>query len=322
MALASAPFPAFAATGNIIAIGRHSPITLDLSSNCSAASEYSETGWAWDAATDTLTLDSDYSGTNNPISITAAPGDTITLKLAGDVKIGSGSDGIYVDGGSLAVTADSGSNTLAIDSYNYALYADGDIAIESGTVDATSQHLIAIASSGGDILIKGSSNVAANGISDVGIAALSGNVGISTSGTVTAAGHSDGIVAYGGVAISGGTVTARGTTYAGISAYTGDIDISGGTVDATGGNSEGGYALRALSGSVSISGGTVTAHAGAAGYSSPAPIVTSPGTYSEATATTPPTPGSGSGGCDAGFGAGALLAAAGILAAGKKRRGR
>jgi hypothetical protein len=293
MALASAPFPAFAATGNIDEIGGTSP-AFNLSFNTSGA------GWAWNAATEILTLDSayTYTGTDNPISITAAPGDTITLKLTtGDVAINnSAGSGIYVTDGSLVVEA--GTHTLTIDSDNYALYVEGDIAIESGTVDATSSNAMAIYV-GGNVLISG--------------------------GTVTAVGDDNGIFAPGDVTISGGKVTASGTKYMGICAFLGNVNISGGKVDATGGNDpNNGYALSAVFGKINISGGTVTTTATPPGKDYDPAQLNHTGGYLNGLdkdgnpPPVPPTPG----GCDAGFGAGALLAAMALAAAGKKRRGR
>jgi Synergist-CTERM protein sorting domain-containing protein len=332
MALASAPFPALAATGYINQIAGSSgpPLPLDLASPHSASIDSIGAGWEWDEATDTLTLDNGYSGSNNPINITADPGDTIILELAGDVTITSatgGTGGIWVSNGGLAVKA--GAYKLTINSNEIAIFADGDIAISSGTVDATSSlGIAAIFSSAGNITVEGSSDVTASASLGAGITALLGNVGISTSGTVTAAGSDGGIIASDSVTIASGTVTASATQNAGIFARN-SIDISGGTVDASGGNAARGYALYAgdstvdppVIGDVNISGGTVTTHAGAAGdiYGT----LSHTGGYLnglDENGNPPPTPGGG--GCDTGFGAGALLAAMALVAAGKKRRGR
>jgi hypothetical protein len=295
LALASAPFPAFAAVseitidGNTYKVGGGGAYEKD-----PATEDFYDTGWAWTASSKTLTLGvGGLYSTSYPIEITAssASGDTIKLVLDDDVAIDTtsgGYEGIRVNDGSLAVEAVT--HTLTIASHGTALSATGDIAIKSGTVKATSSNNAAIRS-GGNVLITG--------------------------GTVTATGSGGYGIYATGVDISGGKVTVVGDGD-GIAAY-GDIDISGGTVDATGGDSEGDFALNA-GGVVKISGGTVTTGSGEIGGT-----LKHTGGYLnglDKDGNPPPTPGGGSGGCDAGFGAGALLAAAGLLAAGKKRRGR
>jgi hypothetical protein len=284
MALASAPFPALAAVTSITIGGN----TYGNGSGGEdpASNNIDKTvpeGWEWDYSAKTLTLGSAYSGTN-PIKITADSTDTITLELNGDVTI------------------DIPSNIVEV-----------GIAVFGGSLTvAGTGHTLTIASGGGGGVAL---------FAEDRIAIESGTVKVTASGGAT-------IRSGGNVLITGGTVTTGGGG-CGILSANGDITISGGTVDATGGATlPFGYALQA-GGYVTISGGTTTTHAGAAGDIYGTLIHT--GGYLNGldkdgnpppVPPTPPTPGGGSGGCDAGFGAGALLAAAGILAAGKKRRGR
>lgn len=196
-------------------------------------------GWAWNAQTATLTLDSSYSGNDNGIYIQCGQSDNINLVLTGDVTINSNFWGINVvginssdTGGSLTIKA--GSHTLNVISGGDALQAHNGVFIESGTVLAQG-NVHGIVSYYGDVTVHGSSNVtaAATHIWSNGIQA-DGNVIISTTGKVEAVGEMGGIVASSmqgtsGILISSGTVKAKGTTNGALLSDSGTI-ITGGTV--------------------------------------------------------------------------------------------
>ena len=155
-----------------------------------------------DETTNTLTASGSYSG-----GIQAGPtGKTLTIK---------GNTGV------LTVAIDHTTDAAAIGAYDGT--ACGDIVIEGGVINATSQNGAAIGAcyqaACGNITISGGTVTAKAG----GAGDCSG-VGIG--------GHYD--TACGNINITGGTVTATGFNYAGIGGdnICGDITISGGTVTA------------------------------------------------------------------------------------------
>jgi hypothetical protein len=90
-----------------------------------------DTGWDWDATTQTLTLDGEYTGGNIYISSNTL----VTIAIDGDVEINASSGyGIYTSG-PLTIT---GSGSLIINSNGTGIYADyGSVTIEDITLTIT-----------------------------------------------------------------------------------------------------------------------------------------------------------------------------------------
>jgi Synergist-CTERM protein sorting domain-containing protein len=204
----------------------------------------SGTGWSWDETADTLTLGNLFSGSysnGHAISILCGSTDTINIVLAGNVSIDSSGasnlSGIYSYGN---LTIDAGSHTLDIMASNYAIGADGDVAIIGGTVNARGDVGI---SSRGDVAISGGTlNV--EGIT-YSIYCDNGSQASITGGTVVlGAGGIDGDV-FGDLTVSGAgaNVTVDGNLTNG-----GNLTVLDGTVNVTGN----------VTGNATVSGGTVT----------------------------------------------------------------
>lgn len=163
---------------------------VDLASNRAGA------GWAWNAATATLMLDSSYTGSN--IQINCASTDTINLVYTGNVSIVGSSDIIsaLVCEGNLNINGSGGTLTVdyTADSDYCALEVSGKLTIQSGALDATSAGSIgsmetAVIYADNGVTITGSANVTATTTGDVSHGIFtSNNLTISTSGTVTAKG--------------------------------------------------------------------------------------------------------------------------------------
>ena len=137
----------------------------------------------------------------------------------GGSGIGSSSGGLTISGGTVNAAGGSGSYGGS----GSGIYSRGGVTISGGTVTAN----------GGD-----GSNVSGSGITSNGGVTISG-------GTVNAAGGSgsyggNGIYSRSGLTISGGTVNATGRDgkdgYGGGGIWSGGVAISGGTVTANGGN--------------------------------------------------------------------------------------
>ena len=173
-----------------------------------------------------------------------------TLNVNDSVSLWMESNALTIEG--------SGTLNAVCDGANAAIYGDGALTVNGGSVVATggSRNGITV----GTVAVSGGT-VTATG-SDAGIRAEK-DLTIS-GGTVHATGNTpqEGVAIEskkGNITISGGEVEAEGTA-AGISAAEGAVTISGGTVTATGGST----GIAGLQ-SVSIQGGTVNATGGGAG---------------------------------------------------------
>ena len=169
---------------------------------------------------------------NGSLTITGGENDSLTTQGGSSADGGSGSyggDGIGSGiGSSSGLTISGGTVNAAGGSGSYGgsgsgIYSRGGVTISGGTVTAN----------GGD-----GSNVSGSGITSNGGVTISG-------GTVNAAGGSgsyggNGIYSRSGLTISGGTVNATGRDgkdgYGGGGIWSGGVAISGGTVTANGGN--------------------------------------------------------------------------------------
>lgn len=204
------------------------------------ASDQSGTGWAWNAATATLTLiGGTYAG--QPIAINCNGNDTINLVYTGNVSISNAdADAIFCNG-SLIVGGSSG--TLAL-SYTgngeyggIASFNSGNLTINSGTVNASSAgtgvYAAAIYANGG-VTVSGSANVTvtATGADASGICVAWSDITISTTGTVTANGNGTGgaLAMMNGrkLNMNGGSLVLTGTPLKGVQFS--DILISGGSI--------------------------------------------------------------------------------------------
>jgi uncharacterized repeat protein (TIGR02543 family) len=177
----------------------------------SSIDKLGSSGWDWNAATATLTLDSSYSGANK-ISINCGSTDTVNLVYSGDISIDApyaailcyGNLNISGTGGALTLTSGSGP-----------LYAVGDLQITGGTVTTTTTEYYSrgIMSERGNITISGAATVTASGTGTgdgFGIVAQSGDLTISTTGTVTATGNQYAIAAV-TTTVNSGTVELNGS---------------------------------------------------------------------------------------------------------------
>ena len=240
----------------------------------------SGTGWDWNAATATLTLNGSYG--EQSINIQCGASDTINLVLAGNATLKGGSSSAIGCAGNLKIKAGEYKlNLSASDNGKNALSAMGSIAIESGTVVADSELSNGVYASG-DITISGSASVTANGYPDPsssgahGIQSAGGDILINTTGTVVAEGGIDGMTAR-QITVEKGTVTAKGGYAYAMSGRNG-ITVTGGIVTtgiidggkATGGDVDCNLTVSGTgtevtvngsitnSGSLTVSGGTVT----------------------------------------------------------------
>jgi hypothetical protein len=209
--------PAYAAATGTINIGTETGLTL--------TTDQSGTGWTWAANSDTLTLYSTY--THEPIAIDCGLSDDIKLEYNGDVSVTSaGTHAIFCKGNLTIIS--SGNGTLALeytgsDSYS-GLTTYGSLTISSNSkVNASSsgtngEYNTAEAIYGErGVTIGDTANVTATvtGTNASGITAASGNINISTSGTVTANCTGEGFALFiynpgHSVNISGGAVNLTG----------------------------------------------------------------------------------------------------------------
>lgn len=205
------------------------------------------TGWAWNAATATLTLDSSYGGSN--IQIVCAPADTINLVYTGNVSITGSSDLIsaLVCHGNLNINGSGGTLTVnytSSSSDSVALEVLGKLTIQSGTLNAISSGSglfpqVAAVIYADEVTITGSANVTATAtgaVSDGILTNPSGNcITISTSGTVTAVGKGTRYALNAGSAfmpihISSGTVNLINSDNP-ANLYFGTLNHTGGTLN-------------------------------------------------------------------------------------------
>ena len=207
----------------------------------------SGSGWAWDATSATLTLNSSYISSNH-IFINCATTDTINLEYSGNVNI-SVADVAFNSKGALNING-SGALTLQnTTTLNCALQViNGDLNISSGTVVANGP--IGIYTQHGDIIITGSANVTAV---STGINSVSYNAGIMTN------------LGY-DIFITGGTVNATGE---GTDQYSGalvadNITITSGDISLFA-DIPANYAI-AVGGTLSIANGSVVKIGGAPIY--------------------------------------------------------
>ena len=173
----------------------------------------------------------------------------------GKVETIGAQTGLYAFQGGIAINDGwviaKGVTKTLIDAYG--IYANNNISINGGKVEASGYHGIFV--SQGDITIKDGS-ITATGIShgirakgdikiDGGVVeafsasaiySLEGCV-IVNSGTITAMGESYGIEANACVAINGGSIIAKGNLNGSVGIFSGsDVTINGGVLDAEGGN--------------------------------------------------------------------------------------
>ena len=195
--------------------------------------------YIWDGIT--LTLTNFVWETSKETALKIVNGN-ITLELVGTntfVSTSSGTNdsyGIYIEGsltiiGTGELYATAGDVTTA----GCGIYADGNIDIDGGTVEANGGNMIGdhgILTSSGNITISGGT-----------VTAFGGSKGVSSvlftisGGIITAAGYEFGILGDNAIVISGGivTATAHGGGYSLATEAGGTISIGGGTVTATGG---------------------------------------------------------------------------------------
>ena len=228
--------------------------------------------WSWDSGTSTLNLNGFTYNTTNVFNALTIVGGSLTINLSGtntfsvDQAPGNGnSSGIYVDTGiNLTITgngtlnAQGGSSTVATNLYSYGIYLeDGDMTINSGTVNATS----------GDVDINGSSE--GIGLYDGTLTINGGVVNAKGGAAVGTNGWSGGAYADDGLVVNGGTLNATGGTSGAYSCgvYVGNGDITvntGGTVNATGGTT-GTYSFGVYGDwNININGGTLSGTGGTA----------------------------------------------------------
>ena len=191
----------------------------------------SGTGWAWTAATATLTLEGSYTG--EAISILCATTDNVELLYSGDVTArATDGDGLYCKG-NLRIGGIGDKLTIS------ALAVDGALEITQSAAVAASGDLGGIFAKKG-LTISGDADVTAVG--HIGITTHDGSVTIDTTGSVSATGKLDGyaIVAMiggdysrGQLLVKNGTVTlTQADTPANL--YTGELIHTGGTVNGVG----------------------------------------------------------------------------------------
>ena len=188
----------------------------------------------------------------------------VNIILADGVEMSvesSSSNAIYIQG-SLGIYGQSTGNirgALTAKGTSRGIYAQNDVTICSAEVTATGDD--AIYTSNGGVSITGG-KVTANGkFYGIHADASGKDITVKDAEVTATANGSSGYAIYsynGGVSITGGKVTAEGTTY-GINAGGSDKDvtISGAEVEATGTS---GYAICSSNGGVSITGGKVTAN--------------------------------------------------------------
>ncbi len=205
------------------------------------ASNQSGTGWTWDAASATLTLNSSYTG--EPIAIDCQYTDAINLIYTGDVSISSSAASSIFCRGSLNITGSGGTLTLnsagsdsaycAIDVYSGALTIGGSADVNATCAGSgTSPAAVVIYGMKG-VTVSGSADVTADatGADASGIWVEWGDITISTTGTVTANGNgTGGALAMWNIRklnMSGGTLTLTGNPLVG---HRADLNITGGSI--------------------------------------------------------------------------------------------
>ena len=221
-------------------IGGETDVRLDVNTD-----KRDKSGWAWDAATATLTLYSNYGCSY--IHIDCDEADTVNLEYNGDVSlkvIGSSDDDyetIYCEG-SLIINGSGGTLKLTNNSDMYnTLETGGALTFSSGAVSISGSNSAVYAS--GDITVD------AEATADVTSAkyGLYSDGSLYLSGALTATGGSfDYAVNVSSVFVTGGTLNTT-ANYGYIGDVSGDIAVSGGNVNILGD----------VSGDVTVSAGTV-----------------------------------------------------------------
>ena len=228
--------------------------------------------WSWDQGTSTLNLNGfTYTTTNVFNALTIVGSGSLNINVSGtntfavDQVPGNGmSSGIYVDTGiNLTITgsgilnAQGSSSSVHTYLYSYGIHLEnGDMTINSGTVNATGGDVDITGSSEGIGIYKGTLTI--NG----GVVNAKGGAAVGTNGWSGGA-YADGLV------VNGGTLNATGGTSGayscGVYAGNGDITVNtGGTVNATGGTT-GDYSFGVyVYWNININGGTLNGTGGTA----------------------------------------------------------
>ncbi|MDR1200353.1 MAG: hypothetical protein LBL58_01820, partial [Tannerellaceae bacterium] len=161
------------------------------------------TGWMWTAPSATLILDNAYTG--EPIAVNCQNyTDNIKLVYSGDVSVGSPSSSVIFCNGNLEISENGTGGVLTLTStsanaLHCAIEVNGSLAITGGMVNTeaagsgTSPNAAVIYGKMG-VSIDGSASVTANatGSDASGICVESGDITISTTGTLTANGNGAG----------------------------------------------------------------------------------------------------------------------------------
>lgn len=204
------------------------------------AGDISAKGWAWNAATATLTVNSSYTG--SPIAVNCQFTDTVNLIYTGDVSITSGTASTIYCEGSLVITGSGGTLTLNSTSSNFYCVIEvyGALTIgDSANVNAayagsgTNPEATVIYAVFG-VTVSGSANLTADptGADVSGIHVENGDITISTTGTVTAGGAGTGgaLALWNGKKLNmdSGTLALTGNPLAGNRFA--DLNIAGGNI--------------------------------------------------------------------------------------------
>ena len=230
--------------------------TMDIGgeTGISLTSDNSGTGWAWDASTATLTLNSSYGG--DYIEIDCDEDDIINLIYNRDVSLNVDDpyapDAIHCEG-NLIISVGDGGGTLTIthggQDFTNALYTGGTLTFHSGTVKVNESGINNAVHASGDVTIEAEASVDITNRNNYG---LSSSGSLYLYGSLTAAGGSTyDAVDLSSVYVNGGKLTTTGAAIGYSGNVNADVVVSSGEVNICGDLESG---LTVIDGTVNISG--------------------------------------------------------------------
>lgn len=248
----SAPVYVSAAATGTMDIGGQTDVDLAANNN--------GTGWTWIAATDTLTLTSDYQPENH-IRFYCQSTDTINVVFDGNVSITPESAHAIACEGNLTINGSSGGTlNLTVSGKINPINSVGDCFIGSGNLVLTADAMTSIYT-GQSLIISGDATIYTEswtlGIFSEGNITISDSASVAVELTGTIPDH--GLASNGGIVIdTTGIVKVQGYNAAALRAQNGSsIEVRNGTVELEILNNSGTHSPASADGSITITGGTI-----------------------------------------------------------------